>query len=280
MTPCNFFITVRASEQHSNTIIQMPYTNKSKAIKTAPPLLRVHSVESFGTHDGPGIRMVVFLQGCKLKCVYCHNPDTIAMEGGMECTTEQLVAMAVKMKPYFGKKGGVTVSGGEPLLQSKALLPFFKRLKEEGIHTTIDTNGRILNHFTMELLDRYTDLVMLDIKHMTEAGYQQITGMRHKETTFNFAKYREASGKKMWLRYVLIPGLTDAPKLLHALGTYFKEYKTIERMEIQPYHQLGVHKWEALGWEYPLKNARENTKAEIQSAVRILENYFKQVTVN
>ncbi len=271
---------VRASEQQPNTTIQMPFPNKTSAITTTPTILRVHSVESFGTHDGPGIRMVIFLQGCKLKCIYCHNPDTIAMDGGMECDIEQLVAMAVKMKPYFGKKGGVTVSGGEPLLQAKALLSFFKRLKEEGIHTNLDTNGRILNHFTKALLDDYTDLVMLDIKHMTEEGYEAVTGMRNKETTFNLAKYREVSGKAMWLRYVLIPGITDDPKLLHALGRYFKAYKTIERLEIQPYHQLGVHKWEALGWEYPLKNTRENTQEELQTAVAILKRYFKEVTLN
>ncbi|WP_345272343.1 pyruvate formate-lyase-activating protein [Flaviramulus aquimarinus] len=240
----------------------------------------MHSIESFGTHDGPGVRMVLFLQGCKLKCLYCHNPDTIDTTGGISYPIEELVEMAVKMKPYFGKKGGVTVSGGEPLLQSKALIPFFKRLKQESIHTNIDTNGRLLNHFTEELLDEYTDLVMLDIKHMTEEGYKYITGQKNKETTFNFAKYREASGKKMWLRYVLIPGLTNTPELLHAMGEYFKDYKTIEKIELQPYHKLGIHKWESLGWEYQLKDARENTAEEIKSAVIILEKYFKEVKTN
>jgi len=242
--------------------------------------LRVHSIESFGTHDGPGIRMVVFLQGCKLKCLYCHNPDTIDTHGGKEYHIEELVKMAVKQKSYFGKKGGVTVSGGEPLLQSKALIPLFKRLKEEGIHTNIDTNGRLLNHFTQELLDEYTDLVMLDIKHMTEEGYEYLTGKKNKETTFNFAKHRETSGKKMWLRYVLIPGITNKAELLHEMGAYFKDYKTIEKIEIQPYHKLGIHKWESLGWEYQLKDARENTKEELDAAVEILQNYFKEVKVN
>jgi len=188
--------------------------------------------------------------------------------------------LKVKQKPYFGKKGGVTVSGGEPLLQSKALVRFFKRLKAEGIHTNVDTNGRVLNHFTEELLDDYADLVMLDIKHMTEEGYQALTGQRNKETTFTFAKHREASGKKMWLRYVLIPELTNKPELLHQMGHHFKNYKTIEKIELQPYHKLGIHKWEALGWEYPLKDARENTEAEIDAAVAILQNYFKDVKVN
>ncbi|WP_291798895.1 pyruvate formate-lyase-activating protein [Lutibacter sp.] len=242
--------------------------------------MRVHSIESFGTHDGPGIRLVIFLQGCKLKCLYCHNPDTIETTGGKEYEIEELMEIALKMKPYFGKKGGVTVSGGEPLLQAKELIPFFKRLKEEGIHTNIDTNGRILNKFTKELLDEYVDLVMLDIKHMTEEGYEALTGMRNKETTFNFAAHREASGKNMWLRYVLIPEITSKPELLHAMGKYFKDYKTIEKIEIQPYHKLGIHKWEALGWEYKLKDARENTPEEIEIAVEILKNYFKEIKIN
>jgi pyruvate formate lyase activating enzyme len=240
----------------------------------------VHSIESFGTHDGPGIRTVIFLQGCKLKCLYCHNPDSIDTHGGNEYHIEDLVQKVIKMKSYYGTKGGVTVSGGEPLLQAQNLIPFFKRLKEEGINTNIDTNGRMLNHPTIELLDKYADLVMLDIKHMAEEGYQYITGKRNKETTFNFAKHREASGKKMWLRYVLIPGITNTPELLHQLGNYFKDYKTIEQIELQPYHKLGIHKWEALGWEYELKDARENTKEELQEASAILSNYFKKVKIN
>lgn len=202
------------------------------------------------------------------------------MSGGKEYHIETLVQMALKEKPYFGKKGGVTVSGGEPLLQSKELIPFFKRLKEEGINTNIDTNGRILNHFSQELMDDYADLVMLDIKHMTEEGYQYLTGMPNKDITFNFAQHREASGKKMWLRYVLIPEITNKPELLHAMGEYFKDYKTIEKIEIQPYHKLGIHKWESLGWEYQLKDARENTEEELQAAVDILKNYFKKVKIN
>lgn len=240
----------------------------------------MHSIESFGTHDGPGIRMVLFLQGCKLKCQYCHNPDTIDTNGGEDVAIEDLVQRAIKMKPYFGENGGVTVSGGEPLLQAHNLIPFFKRLQEEGIHTNIDTNGRVLNHPTIELLDAYTDLVMLDIKHMTEEGYQQITGQKNKETTFTFAKHREASGKKMWLRYVLIPEITGTPELLHQLGNYFKDYTTIEQIEIQPYHKLGIHKWEALGWEYELHHARENTKEELEEASNILSAYFKKVKIN
>jgi len=240
----------------------------------------VHSIESFGTHDGPGIRLVIFLQGCKLKCQYCHNPDTIDTHGGQEYHIDDLVKKAVNMKSYFGDKGGVTVSGGEPVLQAPNLIPFFKKLHKAGIHTNLDTNGRILNHAVIELLDQYTDLVMLDIKHMTEEGFQKLTGAQNKETTFNFAKHREASGKKMWLRYVLIPEITNTPDLLHQLGNYFKDYTTIEQIELQPYHKLGIHKWDALGWEYELKDARENTKEELEEASNILSNYFKKVKIN
>ncbi|WP_400081334.1 pyruvate formate-lyase-activating protein [Winogradskyella sp. R77965] len=249
-------------------------------IKSQENILNVHSIESFGTHDGPGVRFIIFLQGCKLKCLYCHNPDTIAMEGGKSYHVDELFNLIMKSKPYFGKKGGVTVSGGEPLLQAKALIPLFKKLKKEGIHTALDTNGRILNHFAEELMDKYTDLVMLDIKHITEEGYEYITGMKNNQTTFNFSQYRERSKKPMWLRYVLIPGITSAPELLEAMGKYFQNYETIEKLEIQPYHKLGVHKWDALGWDYQLKEARENTEQELEKAKAILEPYFKSVVVN
>jgi len=202
------------------------------------------------------------------------------MEGGKEYTSDELFEKIKKAQPYFGKKGGVTVSGGEPLLQAKALLPLFKKLKQAGIHTALDTNGRILNHFGKELMDKYTDLVMLDVKHMTEEGYQYITGMKNNQTTFNFSEYREQSSKPMWLRYVLIPGLTDHPDLLKKLGEHFEGYQSIERLELQPYHKLGVHKWEALGWEYQLKDARENTSEELDIAVETLNPYFKEVVVN
>lgn len=224
--------------------------------------------------------MVIFLQGCKLRCLYCHNPDTLYTKGGTEVDIEELVQKAIKLKSYFGKNGGVTVSGGEPMLQAKALITFFKRLKEEGIHTNIDTNGRVLNPSVRELLDKYADLVMLDIKHMTEEGYQYITGQMNNQTAFNFAQHREKSGKKMWLRYVLIPEITNQPELLHQLGNYFKNYQTIEKIELQPYHKLGVHKWEALGWEYELNHARENTPEELNNAKEILEQYFKEVKIN
>ncbi len=202
------------------------------------------------------------------------------MDSGKPYTVEELFTIIMKAKPYFGENGGVTISGGEPLLQAKALIPLFQKLKAEGIHTALDTNGRILNHFAKELMDDYTDLVMLDIKSMTENGYQKITGQKNKETTFNVSTHREKSGKPMWLRYVLIPEFTDSPEQLRLMGNYFKDYKTIQKLEIQPYHKLGVHKWEALGWNYQLKDARENTEEELQAAYHILKPYFKTISIN
>lgn len=240
--------------------------------------LRVHSIESFGTQDGPGIRMVVFLQGCKFKCLYCHNPDTIPMEGGLFYKMEHILRRAVSMKTYYGKQGGVTISGGEPLIQSEQLLPLFKALKAEGIHTNIDTNGRILNENTKILLDDYTDLVMLDIKHMDPAIHKKLTGMDN-AASLRFAEYRENSGKPMWLRYVLVPEWSDQEEYLHALGQHFKDYKTIEKIELLPYHEFGIHKWEELGWKYELEGTPENTEEQVAKAAAILSQYFKEVKV-
>lgn len=241
--------------------------------------IQLHSMESFGTHDGPGIRMIFFLQGCKFKCLYCHNPDTIPFEGGKEYEVEELVRRAVNMKTYFGKLGGVTVSGGEPLIQSAELLPLFKRLKEEGIHTNVDTNGRVLNQYTKELLDQYADLVMLDVKHFDPVWHKKLTGIDNK-ATFKFAEHREKTGKPMWIRYVLVPGWSNQPEHLEALGQHFKDYKCIDKLEILPYHKLGVHKWESMGWTYELKDVPENTEEQVQAAYNILKPYFKEVKIN
>ncbi len=242
--------------------------------------LKVHSIESFGTHDGPGIRMVVFLQGCNLKCLYCHNPDTISLHGGSLYDIDELVKRAVNMKPYFGKLGGVTVSGGEPLLQNKALIPFFSKLKQEGIHTNIDTNGTIFSDTVKLLLDDYADLIMVDIKHTNEEGYNKLTGSTQLSNNMKIINHREESGKPFWLRYVLIPGHTDDPKELKKLGETFKNYKCLEKIEIQPYHKLGIHKWEALGEEYMLNDAVENTPEQLKKVKEILSPYFKEVKIN
>ncbi len=239
--------------------------------------LNIHSIETFGTQDGPGIRMVLFLQGCNIKCLYCHNPDTISLEGGTQYDIDDLVRRAENMKPYFGNKGGITVSGGEPLIQSKALIPFFQKLKEKGIHTNIDTNGSISTPDALNLLDNYADLIMVDIKQVNEERYKTITGKSNYQKAFELIKHRENSQKPLWIRYVLVPEYTDLEEDLHKLGKTFTDFKQIELVEILPYHKLGVHKWENLGWKYELINVKENTPEEIEKAKSILTTYFRNV---
>lgn len=241
------------------------------------PQLKVHSIESFGTHDGPGIRLVVFLQGCNLKCLYCQNADTIKHEGGQLIELDEIVRRAVNMKTYFGQKGGVTVSGGEPLLQSKTLVPLFQKLKAEGIHTNIDTNATVSNVYAQELIGELSDLVMFDIKHTTEAGFENLTGRNGLQTAIELISLREKSRKPYWLRYVFIPGYTNKPEYLQWLIDQFSGNKFLERVEILPYHKLGQYKWEALGEKYQLEDVRENTPAEVEQARAMLDGHFKEV---
>lgn len=238
-------------------------------------MLNVHSYESLGTLDGPGVRLVIFLQGCLYRCVYCSNPDTLDLEGGVETNTKEIVEMAVSQKPFFGSKGGITVSGGEPMLQAKSLIPLFKELKEKGIHTCIDTNGNILNTATKELL-KYTDLVLLDIKHIDDKWHRKITEHTN-ANSLRFAKYLEDHHIKFNLRYVLLPGYSDQENFLHQYGLYFKDYKYIKLLEIQPYHKLGVHKYRYLGMKYKIPDVPLNTSEQITKAKSIFKVYFKQV---
>ncbi|GAA4835218.1 pyruvate formate-lyase-activating protein [Algivirga pacifica] len=197
---------------------------------------------------------------------------------GTNMDIEELVKKAVNMKPYFSNGGGVTISGGEACSQAKGLIPLFKRLKEEGIHTCLDTNGYIFNKYVEELLT-YTDLVLLDVKHIDDEKHKVITKRSNKKV-LDFAKYLEEQQKVFWLRYVLVPGLSNEEKDLHALGAHFKNYQQIQKLEIQPYHKLGVHKWEHLGMEYPLKDTPENTPEQLKVAKSIFEQYAAEVVVN
>ncbi len=241
-------------------------------------MLKVHSIESLGTFDGPGIRLVIFLQGCNFTCSYCANADTIPMKGGKERDIEELVAQAVNQRPFFGKKGGVTVSGGEPLLQAKALTKLFKRLHQEGINTCVDTNGSVFNDDVKELME-HTDLVLLDIKHIRQEVHKEITGTNNLKT-LAFAEYLKKINKPVWLRYVLVPTLSDDKDDLHTLGEHFKSYDNVQKIEIQPYHSLGVHKYEHLGIEYQLGHIKENTQEQLKTAYNIYSQYFKEVIVN
>ena len=242
-----------------------------------PEHLRIHSLETFGTHDGPGVRMVVFVQGCQFRCLYCQNPDSIDVNGGILVEIAEMVKRAVRQKTFFKNGGGVTVSGGEPLLQRTKLKTFFKLLHQQGIHTCLDTNGRLNTTEVHELLE-FTDLLLLDVKHINDEWHHKLTGQSNKPT-LELAAYREASGKEMWLRYVLVPGYTDQDEYLLQWAKHFSNYKTITRVEIIPFHQLGKHKWEMLNMPYPLKDTPLPTEQSKQRAKAIFEEFFTRVVL-
>lgn len=242
-------------------------------------MIRVHSYESLGTYDGPGIRLVVFLQGCNFRCLYCANSDTIDAKGeSKETAPEDILKMAISQKPFFGKKGGITFSGGEPTFQAKALIPLFRMLKEAGIHICVDTNGGIWNEDVKELLS-LADLVLLDIKEFNDARHKILTE-RSNTQTLKTAAWLEENQKPFWLRYVLVPGYSFFREDIEALGDHFKDYQSIQRIEILPYHTLGVHKYEAMNMEYKLKNVKQNTPEQLEEAKALFEKYFKTVYVN
>ena len=241
-------------------------------------MINVHSYESMGTYDGPGLRLVVFLQGCPFRCLYCANPDTIDVKGGTATPPREIIDMAVSQKPFFGKRGGITLSGGEPTLQAKALIPLFEELKQHGIHTCLDTNGGIWNE-SVEALLQLTDLVLLDVKQFNPTRHQSLTG-RSNEQTLKTAEWLHQHNRPMWLRYVLVPGYSDFEEDIRALGEHFRSYDNIQRVEILPYHRLGVHKYEAMGWYYQLKEVKENTPEQLAKAEALFKEYFPMVIVN
>ena len=241
-------------------------------------MIRVHSYESMGTYDGPGLRLVVFLQGCPFKCLYCANPDTIAFEGGTMTDPDEIVRMAVSQKPFFGRRGGITFSGGEPTMQAKELLPLYAKLKAEGINICIDTNGGGWNSDIEELLGQ-TDLVLLDCKQFNDERHKSLTG-RSNEQTLKTAQWLEDNGKPFWLRYVLVPGISDFEEDIRALGEHFKGYKMLQRVEVLPYHTLGIHKYETMGQEYQLKDTPTNTPDQLDKAMAIFNEYFDCAILN
>lgn len=246
--------------------------------------LKVHSYESMGTYDGPGLRLVIFLQGCPFRCLYCANPDTISTEGGKETDAAEIVRMAVSQKPFFGKKGGVTFSGGEPTMQAKALIPIVEELKANGIHVCIDTNGGIWNPDVEKLLS-LTDLALLDIKEFNPERHEELTG-RSNAQTLRTAAWLEEHGKPFWLRYVLVPGYSDFEEDIRALGNHFGKsgdkdgYRMIQRVEILPYHTLGINKYESMGMEYRLKDVPLNTREQLSCAESLFKEYFGCVVLN
>ncbi len=241
-------------------------------------MIRVHSYESLGTYDGPGIRLVIFLQGCNFRCLYCANPDTIKCEGGTPTDPEEIVRKAVSEKPFFGKKGGVTFSGGEPTMQARELIPLFRRLKECGINICVDTNGSIMNDSVKELFS-LTDTVLLDIKEFNPDIHKKLTGHANSQT-LNTAQWLEEQKIPIWLRYVLVPGYTDFEEDIMALGEHFRSYEMIKRIEILPYHTLGAHKYESLGMKYQLEGVKPNTQEQLDRAKELFSRYFPVVYVN
>lgn len=232
-----------------------------------------------GTFDGPGLRLVIFLQGCNFRCLYCANPDTIDPKGDSEDTSiEEIMRLAMNEKAFFGKKGGVTFSGGEPTVQAAELIPLVKRLKEQGINVCIDTNGSIWNKDVEELLG-LVDLVLLDVKQFNAERHCVLTG-RSNEQTLRTARWLEENNKPFWLRYVLVQGHSAFEEDIRALGETLGKYKMVQRVEILPYHTLGVHKYEAMGLEYKLAGVKENTPEQLDETKALFDEYFPCVYVN
>ena len=239
----------------------------------------IHSTESFGAADGPGVRFIVFMQGCHMRCRYCHNPDTWKMDGGDEVTADEILKRALRFKPYWGKDGGITISGGEPLLQIDFVIELFKKAKELGINTCIDTAG---NPFTkeepffskFEELMKYTDLLLLDLKEINPTRHKDLTGFDN-SNIIEMAKYLSEINKPVWIRHVLVPEHSDFDEDLDALGDFIDTLSNVDRVEILPYHTLGKFKWENLGIPYTLESISppsaeriENDKQRIHAGIR------------
>lgn len=240
-------------------------------------MLLVHSYESMGTFDGPGLRLVVFLQGCPFRCLYCANPDTIDPRGeATETAPEHILQMAIDQRPFYGKRGGITFSGGEPTAQARELIPLFEQLREAGIHICLDTNGAIVSADVDRLHD-LTDIVLLDVKQIHPDKHLGLTGLSNRNTLEN-ARRLAAKGKDVWLRYVLVPGISDSEDDIHELGRQLGPLPNIRRVEILPYHTLGVHKYAAMGLDYKLADTPKNTPEQLARAREILLPYFPEST--
>ena len=235
----------------------------------------VHSFETFGTVDGPGIRFVLFLKGCPLRCKYCHNPDTWSMDGAKEHEVSDIVSRVLKYKGYYGDKGGITVSGGEPLVQIDFVIELFKELKKHNINTAVDTSGFMFNPNNEESvnkhieLNKYTDLFLLDIKHIDPKGHIDLTGVKN-DNTLAYAKFLSDNNKDMWIRHVVVPGYTLNDEYLTKLKNFIDTLNTVKKIDILPYHTMGEVKYNNLGIEYPLKGVRTPSKEEILNVKKIL----------
>jgi pyruvate formate lyase activating enzyme len=239
---------------------------------------RVHSIETCGTVDGPGIRFIIFLQGCLMRCKYCHNRDTWDTEAGKIMSVDELMADLVQYRHFMNASGGgVTVSGGEAMLQPEFVKAIFTACKMEGIHTCLDTNGfvRRIDETVKGVLD-VTDLVLLDIKQMDNEKHIDLTHVSNKYT-LEFAKYLAQRNQAVYLRYVVVPGITDCIEDAHALGKFIEPMKNIEKIELLPYHELGKHKWTAMGEIYPLEGVSPPAHETMEEIKNILSQYHDNV---
>ncbi|MFE8699498.1 pyruvate formate-lyase-activating protein [Cytobacillus sp. FJAT-54145] len=235
----------------------------------------IHSIETFGTVDGPGIRYVVFTQGCLLRCQFCHNADTWEIGTGKEVSVSDIIDDLKSYLPFIDASGGgITVSGGEPLLQVPFLIELFKKCKDLGIHTTIDSSGGCFSHAehfqnNLEELLKYTDLVLLDLKHIDRKKHINLTGMAN-DHILEFAHFLSDHHVPIWVRHVLVPSITDDEEDLRKLGDFIGTLSNVEKVEVLPYHKLGVYKWEALGLTYPLKDIEPPSDEIVEMAQRLL----------
>jgi len=229
---------------------------------------RIHSFESFGTVDGPGIRFVVFMQGCPLRCKYCHNRDTREYSLGKKYTVDEVVERIEKYRNYMGTDGGVTVTGGEPLMQIDFIIALFKELKKRNIHTALDTSGFIEVEKIKDLLD-YTDLVLLDLKHIDDNVHKSLIGVSNEKIKI-FAKHLSEKQVPVWIRHVLVPGITDSEEHLTSLKKFIAQMPNVKKVEVLGYHTMGISKWEFCEEEYPLKGVPEAKSEDVLRAKNIL----------
>ena len=234
----------------------------------------VHSLESFGSVDGPGVRYLIFLSGCSMRCQFCHNPDTWEMNAGCAYTADGLLKKALRFREYWGTEGGITVSGGEPLLQIEFLTELFQKAKVKGVHTAIDTSGSPFSRKEpffgkFQELMKYTDLLLLDVKQMDEEKHRVLTG-RTNQNILDLARYLSEIKKPVWIRHVLVPGRSDFVGDLQKLHAFIQTLHNVERVEVLPYHTLGAYKWKELGYEYPLEGVEPPSAERIRNANQIL----------
>ena len=234
---------------------------------------KIHSFETFGTLDGPGIRFVLFLKGCPLRCLYCHNPDTWTMDNSLNYDVDEVLSIIKKYKNYYHNGGGVTISGGEPLLQLDFVISLLRKCKEEGFHTAIDTSGVLFNENEIAKFDELCDvcdLFLLDIKHIDSRKHQILTGLGN-ENVLNFARYLNSKKKEIWIRHVLVNNYTSNEDDLKELHKFINKLEMVSKIDVLPYHTLGVYKYDKLGIEYPLDEKALVNEEQIQSAKNILK---------